>query len=335
MTLQPAAGYPLHRPRRLRGHPRLRDLVRETHLAVNDLIYPLFVYHGRNLRREIPSMPGQYQLSLDRLGETLAEVAELGIPGIILFGIPEHKDASGTAAARDDGIVQEAIRLAGEVAPDLLVITDLCFCEYTDHGHCGPLAEIGGRIDVDNDATLPLLVEQADSHARAGADMIAPSGMMDGMVAAIRHGLDHAGFTHLPIMSYAAKFASGYYGPFRDAAESAPSFGDRRTYQMDPANAREALLEASLDLAEGADILMVKPALAYLDIIYRVKETCSLPLAAYNVSGEYAMIKAAAANGWIDERRIVLETLTAIKRAGADMILTYHALDVARWLKQG
>ena len=225
--------------------------------------------------------------------------------------------------------------LPGRSRPDILVITDLCFCEYTDHGHCGPLAEIGGRIDVDNDATLPLLVEQAQSHARAGADMIAPSGMIDGMVAAIRQGLDRTGFTHIPIMSYAAKFASGYYGPFRDAAESAPSFGDRRSYQMDPANAREALLEVALDLAEGADILMVKPALAYLDIIYRVKQTCGLPLAAYNVSGEYAMIKAAAANGWIDERRIVLETLTAIKRAGADMILTYHALDVARWLKQG
>jgi porphobilinogen synthase len=335
MTLEPAVGYPLHRPRRLRGHPRLRDLVRETHLSVVDLIYPLFVYHGRNLRREIPSMPGQYQLSVDRLGEALAEIAELGIPGIILFGIPEHKDAQGSAAARDDGIVQQAIRLARQVAPELLVITDLCFCEYTDHGHCGPLAEILGRIDVDNDATLPLLVEQAQSQARAGAHMIAPSGMMDGMVRAIRQGLDRAGFTYIPIMSYAAKFASGYYGPFRDAAESAPSFGDRRSYQMDPANAREALLEAALDLAEGADILMVKPALAYLDIIYRVKQACGLPLAAYNVSGEYAMIKAAAANGWIDERRIVLETLTAIKRAGADMILTYHALDVARWLKQG
>ncbi len=335
MSLQPTTGYPLHRPRRLRGHPRLRDLVRETQLAVDDLIYPLFVYHGRNLRREIPSMPGQYQLSLDRLGETLGLLSDLAIPGIILFGIPEHKDARGSSAARDDGIVQEAIRLARAVAPDLLVITDLCFCEYTDHGHCGPLFERDGRIDVDNDATLPLLVEQAVSHARAGAHMIAPSGMMDGMVTAIRQGLDHSGFTHLPIMSYAAKFASGYYGPFRDAAESAPSFGDRRTYQMDPANAREALLEAALDLAEGADILMVKPALAYLDIIYRVKETCGLPLAAYNVSGEYAMIKAAAAQGWIDERRIVLETMTAIKRAGADMILTYHALDVARWLKQG
>ncbi len=335
MPLEPVAGYPLHRPRRLRGHPRLRDLVREAHLAVNDLIYPLFVYHGKNLRREIASMPGQYQLSLDRLGDTLAEVAELGIPGIILFGIPEDKDARGSAAMRDDGIVQEAIRLAKRVVPDLLVITDLCFCEYTDHGHCGPLAEIGGRIDVDNDATLRLLSEQALSHARAGADMIAPSGMMDGMVHAIRHGLDEAGYTHLPIMSYAAKFASGYYGPFRDAAESAPSFGDRRSYQMDPANAREAVHEAALDLAEGADILMVKPALAYLDVILRVKEACDVPLAAYNVSGEYAMIKAAAANGWIDERRIVLETLTGIKRAGADMILTYHALDAAKWLRQG
>lgn len=335
MTFQPTAGYPLHRPRRLRGHPRLRDLVREAHLAVDDLIYPLFVHHGRNLRREIVSMPGQYQLSLDRLGDALAEVAELGIPAIILFGIPEHKDDRGSAATRDDGIVQEAIRLARRVAPDLLLITDLCFCEYTDHGHCGPVAEIGGQIDVDNDATLPLLVEQALSHARAGAHMIAPSGMMDGMVGAIRHGLDQAGFNHLPIMSYAAKFASAYYGPFREAAQSAPSFGDRRTYQMDPANAREALLEAALDLAEGADILMVKPALAYLDIIYRVKEACGLPLAAYNVSGEYAMVKSAAANGWIDERRIVLETLTGIKRAGADMILTYHALDVAKWLKHG
>jgi porphobilinogen synthase len=335
MTIQPTPGYPVNRPRRLRGHARLRDLVRETQLAVTDLIYPLFVYHGKNLRREIASMPGQYQLSLDRLGDTVAQVAELGIPAIILFGIPEHKDALGSAAARDDGIVQEAIRLTRRIAPDLLAITDLCFCEYTDHGHCGPLAEIGCRIDVDNDATLPLLVEQAKSHARAGAHMIAPSGMIDGMVGAIRRGLDDSGFTHLPIMSYAAKFASGYYGPFRDAAESAPSFGDRRSYQMDPANAREAVKEAAIDLAEGADILMVKPALAYLDIICRVKEACGLPLAAYNVSGEYAMIKAAAANGWIDERRIVLETLTGIKRAGADMILTYHAPDVARWLKQG
>jgi porphobilinogen synthase len=335
MTFQPQSGYPRHRPRRLRGHPGLRDLVRETQLTVADLIYPLFAYHGRNLKREVPSMPGQYQLSLDRLGEVLAEAAELAIPAVILFGIPEHKDARGSAALRDDGIVQEAIRLARRLVPGLLVITDLCFCEYTDHGHCGPLAEIGGRIDVDNDATLLLLAEQAVSHARAGADLIAPSGMMDGMVQAIRQGLDRAGFQHVPILSYAAKFASGYYGPFRDAAESAPSFGDRRTYQMDPANADEAMREVALDLAEGADIVMVKPALAYLDIVRRVKETFGVPVAAYNVSGEYAMIKAAAANGWIDERRVVLETLTGIKRAGADMILSYHALDVARWLRQG
>jgi len=335
MPFQPASGYPLHRPRRLRGHPRLRDLVCETRLNVHDLVYPLFVYHGKNLRREIPSMPGQYQLSLDRLGEAVAGASDLGVPAILLFGIPEHKDARGSSASRDDGIVQEAIRVAKRVAPGLLVITDLCFCEYTDHGHCGPLAEIGGRIDVDNDATLPLLAEQAVSHARAGADMIAPSGMMDGMVQAIRQGLDAAGLASLPIMSYAAKFASGYYGPFREAAESAPSFGDRRTYQMDPANSDEAIREVALDLAEGADVVMVKPALAYLDIILRVKETFGVPVAAYNVSGEYAMVKAAAANGWIDERRIVLETLTSIKRAGADMILTYHAVDVAKWLRQG
>jgi porphobilinogen synthase len=335
MTFPPAAGYPLHRPRRLRAHPRLRDLVCETRLTVDDLIYPLFVYHGTNLRREIPSMPGQYQLSLDRLGEAVAAVSELGIPAILLFGIPEQKDARGSAAARDDGIVQEAIRIARRAAPGLLVITDLCFCEYTDHGHCGPLAEIGGRMDVDNDATLPLLAEQAVSHARAGADVIAPSGMMDGMVQAIRRGLDAAGFAGLPILSYAAKFASGYYGPFREAAESAPSFGDRRTYQMDPANSDEALREVALDLAEGADMVMVKPALAYLDIVRRVKDAFGIPLAAYNVSGEYAMVKAAAARGWVDERRIVLETLTGMKRAGADMILTYHAPDVARWLRQG
>jgi porphobilinogen synthase len=310
-------------------------MLSETRLTVDDLIYPLFVYHGKDLRREIPSMPGQYQLSLDRLGEAVAEVAELGIPAIILFGIPEHKDARGSVALRDDGIVQQAIKVAKRAAPGLLVITDLCFCEYTDHGHCGPLAESGGRMDVDNDATLPLLAQQAVSHARAGADVIAPSGMMDGMVQAIRGGLDGAGFLQVPILSYAAKYASGYYGPFREAAESAPSFGDRRSYQMDPANSDEAIREVALDLAEGADMIMVKPALAYLDIIRRVKETYRVPLAAYNVSGEYAMVKAAAARGWIDERRIVLETLTSIKRAGADMILTYHATDVAGWLRQG
>jgi porphobilinogen synthase len=335
MPFQPTSGYPLHRPRRLRGHPRLRDLLRETHLSTSDLIYPIFVYHGKNVRREIPSMPGQFQLSVDRVGETLAEVSDLGIPAVILFGIPEHKDARGSAALRDDGIVQEAIRAARRAAPELLLITDLCFCEYTDHGHCGPLSDAGGRLDLDNDATLPLLAEQALSHARAGAHMIAPSGMIDGMVRAIRHALDTAGFHELPILSYAAKFASAFYGPFREAAESAPSFGDRRSYQMDPANAREALREVALDLAEGADVVMVKPALAYLDIVRVVKETCSVPVAAYNVSGEYAMVKAAAARGWIDERKIVLESLTSIKRAGADMILTYHAPDAARWLRQG
>jgi porphobilinogen synthase len=335
MSYQPCAGFPLHRPRRLRGHPRLRDLVRETLLTVDDLIYPLFVYHGKNLRREIPSMPGQYQLSLDRLEDVLGEASELGIPAIILFGIPAQKDARGSAALRDDGIVQEAVRLAKRVAPDLLVITDLCFCEYTDHGHCGPLAETEGRQDVDNDATLPLLAQQAISHARAGAGMIAPSGMIDGMVQAIRQGLDAAGHATVPILSYAAKFASGYYGPFREAAESTPAFGDRRGYQMDPANTDEALREVALDLAEGADIVMVKPALAYLDVVSRVKQTYGVPVAVYNVSGEYAMVKAAAASGWIDERRIVLETLTGMKRAGADMILTYHALDVARWLRRG
>jgi porphobilinogen synthase len=335
MMYQPASGYPLHRPRRMRRHPKLRDLVREHRLTLDDLIYPMFVYHGTNLRREIPSMPGQYQLSLDRLGEALASVAELGIPGVLLFGIPAHKDARGSSALAEGGIVQEAVRLAKRQAPQLLVMTDLCFCEYTDHGHCGPLVDRGGRVDVDNDATLPLLAEQAVSHARAGADVIAPSGMMDGMVRAIRAGLDGAGFAEVPILSYAAKFASGYYGPFREAAESAPAFGDRRTYQMDPANGDEALREVALDLAEGADFVMVKPALAYMDIVRRVKEQFGIPVAVYNVSGEYAMVKAAAARGWIDERRIVLETLTGFKRAGADMILTYHAPDVARWLRQG
>ncbi len=335
MTQRPASGYPLHRLRRLRSHPKLRDLVRESRLTVDDLIYPMFVYHGTNLRREIGSMPGQYQLSLDRFGEAISEVDSLGIPAVILFGIPAQKDARGSAAADDLGIVQEAIRIAKKTAPGLLVITDVCFCEYTDHGHCGPLTESGGRVDVDNDATLPLLAEQAVSHAKAGADMVAPSGMMDGMVASIRAGLDRANFAQTPILAYAAKFASGYYGPFREAAESTPSFGDRRTYQMDPANGDEAIREVALDLAEGADMVMVKPALAYLDIARRIKEEFGVPLAAYNVSGEYAMVKAAAAKGWIDERRVVLETLTGFKRAGADMILTYHAPDVARWLKQG
>jgi porphobilinogen synthase len=335
MTPTNSAGFPTVRLRRLRGHPRLRDLVREHQLSLNDLVYPLFVYHGKDLRREIRSMPGQFQYSLDRLPEAVSEAAELGIPALLLFGVPAHKDAHGSAAIDNAGIVQEAVRTIKRVAPDLLVITDLCFCEYTDHGHCGPLTETGGRVDVDNDATLALLAEQAVSHARAGADVIAPSGMMDGMVGAIRAGLDGAGFPHLPILSYAAKFSSAYYGPFREAAESAPSFGDRRTYQMDPANGDEPLREVALDLAEGADMVMVKPALAYLDVARRIKDQFGVPLAAYNVSGEYAMVKAAAERGWIDERRIVLETLTGFKRAGIDIILTYHALDVARWLRQG
>jgi porphobilinogen synthase len=325
----------IHRPRRLRGNPRLRDLVRENALTVDDLVYPLFVYHGKNLRREIASMPGQFQLSLDRLGEVVDEAVDLKIPALLLFGIPAEKDAVGSSASHDHGIVQEAIRLIKKRSPETLVITDVCFCEYTDHGHCGPLKEVGGRVDVDNDATLPLLAEQAVSHAKAGADIIAPSGMMDGMVRAIRHGLDESGFSHLPILSYAAKFASGFYGPFRDAAESAPSFGDRRSYQMDPANGDEAMREVALDLAEGADMVMVKPGMAYMDIIRRVRERFGVPVAVYNVSGEYAMVKAAAKNGWIDERRVAMEILLGFKRAGADMILTYHALDAARWLREG
>jgi porphobilinogen synthase len=318
----------------MRGHEQLRNLVREHRLTVDDLVLPLFVYHGRDRKSAIPSMPGQFQWSLDRLPEPVAEAREAKIPAVILFGIPAEKDARGSAALSDAGIVPEAIRIIKKHAPESLIITDLCFCEYTDHGHCGPLARLpGGRLDVANDETLALLADQAVCHARAGADVIAPSGMMDGMVRAIRAGLDAAGFPETPILAYAAKYASAYYGPFRDAAESAPAFGDRRTYQMDPANSDEALREVALDLAEGADLVMVKPALAYLDIVRRVKDRFGVPLAVYNVSGEYAMIKAAAQNGWIDEPKIVLETLTGFKRAGADFILTYHALDAARWLK--
>ena len=302
-------------------------------MSATDFIYPLFVHHGTNLKREVSSMPGVYQHSLDRLGDTVNLVSAAEIPAVILFAIPELKDAAGSGASDDEGLVQQATRLIKRDWPDLLVITDVCFCEYTDHGHCGPVHQVGSRIDVDNDATLPLLAKQAVSHARAGADIVAPSGMMDGMVAAIRAGLDQEGLANIPILSYAAKFASAYYGPFRDAAQSAPSFGDRRSYQMDPANGDEAIREVELDLAEGADIVMVKPALAYMDIIRRVKETFHVPTAAYNVSGEYAMVKAAAANGWIDERKLVLETLLGFKRAGADMILTYHALDAAQWLR--
>ncbi len=324
--------HPTNRPRRLRQHPALRDMVRENAVSVNDLVYPLFVYHGSNLRREIASMPGQYQLSLDRLGEAIDEVVAAKVPTVLLFGIPAEKDHHGSGATHEFGIVQEATRLIKRRAPHLLVMTDVCFCEYTDHGHCGPLHTVGGRVDVDNDATLPLLAEQAVSHAKAGADIVAPSGMMDGMVRAIRTGLDGAGFAHIPILSYAAKFASAYYGPFRDAAESTPTFGDRRTYQMDPANGREALKEVEIDLAEGADMVMIKPGLAYMDVIRTVKDRFGVPTAVYNVSGEYAMVKAAAERGWIDEKRVVMETMLGFKRAGADMILTYHALDVARWL---
>ena len=319
--------------RRLRQHPALRELVRETELSARDLILPLFVRHGTNTRQPIGSMPGHDQISVDLLGDEVKSIVDLGIPGVILFGIPPWKDLTGSAATRDDGVVQQAIRKIKATAPGLLVITDLCCCEYTDHGHCGVLTDRGGHSDVDNDATLELLAQQAVSHAKAGADVIAPSGMMDGMVAAIRRGLDAASFDHLPILSYAAKYASAFYGPFREAAESAPQFGDRRSYQMDPGNAREALREVALDVAEGADLIMVKPALSYLDVICRVKQTHpEVPLCAYNVSGEYSMVKAAAANGWLDEQRTTLEILTSIKRAGADMIITYSAKDVANWL---
>ncbi len=329
----PLGGFPAVRMRRLRLHARMRDLVRETVLTPHDFILPLFVRPGRGERVPIGSMPGHAQLSVDLLPAEVDEVASLGIPAVILFGIPETKDSTGSAAWDDNGVVQQAVRAIKDRRSDLLVVVDLCFCEYTDHGHCGVVNERYGHVDVDNDATLELLVRQAVSLARAGADVIAPSGMMDGMVRALRTGLDQAGFSHVPILSYAAKYASAFYGPFRDAAESAPQFGDRRTYQMDPANGAEALREVALDLAEGADILMVKPALAYLDVIRRVKDAHpDVPLAAYNVSGEYSMVKAAAANGWVDERQVALEVLTAIKRAGADMILTYFAKDAARWL---
>jgi porphobilinogen synthase len=324
--------FPADRPRRLRRHPVLRDLVRETTLTVRDLILPLFVRPGKGIKNEIPSMPGCYQLSVDRLVDEVGTARDLGVQAFLLFGIPAHKDATGASAWADDGIVQQALRALRKAHAEALLITDECFCEYTDHGHCGILSEQSGRRDVDNDATLPNLARQCVSHARAGADMVAPSGMLDGMVAAIRQGLDAAGFSWLPIMSYSAKYASSFYGPFRDAAESPPQFGDRTGYQMDPANGDEALREASLDLAEGADIIMIKPALAYLDIIRRIKERFQVPVAAYNVSGEFAMIKAAAQKGWLDEQKTALEVLTSIKRAGADMILTYFALDAARWL---
>ncbi|MBN1910227.1 MAG: porphobilinogen synthase [Pirellulales bacterium] len=332
-TSQP--GFPTTRLRRLRYNPAVRRLASRTRLDPAELILPLFVRPGTNLAREIPSMPGQFQFSPDRLADEISQAVELGLGGVILFGIPEHKDATGSDALSRSGIIPEAIRVAKHASRDFLVITDLCFCEYTDHGQCGVPSEVTGRIDVDNDATLELLAQQAVVHAQAGADMIAPSGMIDGMVGAIRRGLDEAGFTHLPILSYSAKYASHFYGPFRDAAESAPQFGDRRGYQMNPAAAaEEALREVELDLAEGADMIMVKPALAYLDVIRLVHDHWpGVPLAAYNVSGEYAMLKAAAANGWLNEKETAIESLTAIKRAGASIILTYWAKDVAAWLE--
>ena len=324
--------FPTHRPRRLRNHPQLRRMVQENLLTTNDLIYPLFAVPGEGFAKEVKSMPGVYQLSIDKIVEEAKEVYDLGIPAIILFGIPVDKDDDATGAWHDHGIVQRAATAVKAAVPDLLVIADTCLCEYTPHGHCGYLevGDLTGRVL--NDPTLELLKKTAVAQAQAGADIIAPSGMMDGFVQAIRAGLDAAGFEDIPVMSYAAEYASAYYGPFRDAAESAPQFGDRRTYQMDPANGREALKEIELDIAEGADMLMVKPALAYMDIIWRVKEATHLPVAAYNVSGEYAMVKAAALNGWVDEQRLVMETLTGFKRAGADLILTYHAKDAARWL---
>lgn len=321
----------LTRLRRLRQNPTMRALVRETQLDINDLVCPLFIKENIRQKTTINSMPGQYQLSLADLDAEIHDIVTLGIPAVLLFGIPAHKDSIGSTACDDHGIIQQAIKKIKALAPALLIIADVCFCEYTDHGHCGVIKD----NDVDNDETLTLLVKQSVSHARAGADIIAPSGMMDGMIAAIRAGLDQHHFEHVPILSYAAKYASSFYGPFREAAEGAPQFGDRKTYQMDPANAKEALREVKLDIAEGADMLMVKPALSYLDIIHQTKQLFpEIPLCAYQVSGEYAMIKAAAQNGWVDEQKIALETLLSIKRAGADFIITYFAKDVASWLSE-
>ncbi|MBR1761228.1 MAG: porphobilinogen synthase [Schwartzia sp.] len=318
------------RPRRLRRTENIRAMVRETCLSVKDFVYPIFVVPGENVREEIPSMPGCYHLSVDRAVETAKEIAALGIPSVEVFGLPEYKDEIGSSAWDMKSPVQRAIAAIKKAVPELVIVGDVCLCQYTSHGHCGRLCE----HEVDNDGTLPLLQNVAVSQALAGADIIAPSDMMDGRVAAIRDALDSKGLTSVSIMSYAVKYASGYYGPFRDAADSAPQFGDRRGYQMDPANVREAMKEVSLDLAEGADIIMVKPALAYLDVVRLVRDNIAQPVAVYNVSGEYAMVKAAAQNGWIDEKRIVLETLTSMKRAGADIIITYHAIDAAKWLKE-
>ncbi|WP_027093420.1 porphobilinogen synthase [Cohnella thermotolerans] len=326
--------FPITRHRRFRRTAALRGMIRETYLHVNDLIAPIYVIYGNNVKTEISSMPGLYQWSVDRLEEEIAELREAGVRAVLLFGIPEHKDSVGTGAYIDDGIVQQATRRIKEIAPDMIVIADTCLCEYTDHGHCGIVHRAGDEAIVDNDESLELLVKTAVSQAAAGADIIAPSNMMDGFVAAIRQGLDEAGFEHIPIMSYAVKYSSAYYGPFRVAAQSTPQFGDRKTYQMDPANVREALREAQSDVEEGADMLMVKPGLAYLDVLRLLKDRFDLPVAVYNVSAEYSMVKAAAMQGWIDEKAIVMETLTGMKRAGADVIITYHAKDAARWLRE-
>jgi len=323
------AEYPNVRLRRLRHNPIVRDMVRETHLRKSDLIYPLFVLPGSGIKNEIKSMPGVYQMSIDVLIEECKEVAALGIPAIILFGIPSHKDEVGSEAYDDNGIIQQAVRAIKKEVSNLLVITDVCLCEYTSHGHCGLLH----GEEILNDETVELLVKEAISHAKAGADMIAPSDMMDGRVAAIRQGLDENGFSKIPIMSYAVKYSSGYYGPFRDAADSAPAFGDRRSHQMDEANSDEAIREAESDILEGADIIMVKPAGPYMDIIRRVKDEFNIPIAAYQVSGEYSIIKAGGKLGWIDEQRVMMESILGIKRAGADIILTYFAKEVAKLLK--
>ena len=322
--------FPQYRPRRLRRNENLRRMVRETFLRIDDLIYPMFVQPGKGIKEPISSMPNNYRFSIDELVKEIKDIYKLGIPAIILFGIPEKKDELGTEAYAKDGIIQRAIKAIKDSVPEIIVITDVCLCEYTSHGHCGVIK----NNEVDNDATLELLAKEAVSHAEAGADMVAPSDMMDGRVKAIREALDRSGFSHIPIMSYAVKYASAFYGPFREAAESAPQFGDRRSYQMDPPNAREALREAELDVGEGADIIMVKPALPYLDIIYRIRQAINRPIAAYNVSGEFSMLKAAIANGWLEEKRVILEALTSIKRAGADLILTYFAKEIATWLSE-
>jgi porphobilinogen synthase len=326
--------FPITRLRRLRSNPALRRMVRETRIGPDDLIMPLFVRHGSGVKKEIASMPGQHQFSPDTLADEARGIEQAGVPAVILFGIPQAKDELGSEAWADDGIVCRAIEAVKRACPDLCVITDVCMCEYTGHGHCGVIrTRRDGLPDVDNDATLDLLARQAIAHARAGADMVAPSDMMDGRVGAIRNALDEARMTDVPIMAYSAKFASAFYGPFRDAAESPPQFGDRSSYQMDPANAREAMREIQLDIDEGADIVMVKPALPYLDIVRMARDRFDVPLAAYNVSGEYAMLKAAAQNGWIDEKRAVMESLLSIRRAGADLILTYWAKQAAKWLQ--